>query len=165
MALLINTLGFSIYPPGGSPSICVGVDYSNSIDINVDWVTGCGMAYEIDNTVISIPRGDYRIIRITVTDKNSGDLMDVSDFDSIKYVISSTVDDDAVIEKSLGDGITIDGSGSMIVIEITEADSAGIERDYSYHELRLSPSGDDGVTVMAGFIRSEETFFGKEVIV
>ena len=142
---------------------CISHVYDVEYKINVEWRGDCMDGSKmtcgcIPNTVVCVPRGDYRRIVVDVTDAN-GDAMDVTMFTDSEYVIAVNVRSAPIITKALGSGITIGGDNSSFIIEIEEADSRLLPRDYIYHEFRLS-QGVEGQTVFAGFFRSPETILG-----
>lgn len=62
-------------------------------------------------TLLSMTRGDLATYRITLTDRDTGEPIDLGQVDEITFTAKSDTgdpDDDAVIVKTIGDGIELD---------------------------------------------------------
>ena len=141
------------------PLVCPTFVYSVEYNMTAVWKDGCMTDDSIiANNVIGIPRGDYIRVVVGVVDSN-GSAVDISGFTNIEYVIAESIKGFPVIYKTLGDGIAIGGDNASFVITLSETDTAGIPRDYSYHECRLT-NGVEGRTLFAGPLRSPETILG-----
>ena len=87
---------------------------------------------------------DLRVI-VTVRDQ-SGELVDISDAQDIRWAVAPSVSADPVIEKSLGNGITIN-SPTSFTFDLTSADTGALSRGRYYHEAEAVT--DQGLTYTA----------------
>ena len=87
---------------------------------------------------------DLRVI-VTVRDQ-SGELVDISDAQDIRWAVAPHVSADPVIEKSLADGITIN-SPTSFTFDLTSAETGALSRGRYYHEAEAVT--DQGLTYTA----------------
>lgn len=122
----------------------------------------CSCGGCIDNQVWCVPRGDYRLFIVDVKDE-SGDVIDITGFSEIEYIIADKQGGTIELTKSLsGGGISITGTGYQFAITITEADSKALSQNLMYHELRMTDSGGEGQTLISGLFRSPFTMLGTD---
>ena len=171
-SLIIYQGGPVVSRTANAPTTCMTHIYDVDYTVDTYWKgpcvsgskmnCGCGPHQSgcISNTVVCIPRGDYRRIVVNVTDA-SGDPVDVSGFTQAEYIVAVNVDSAPILTKTLGSGIVLGGDNASYVITISEADSAAFPRDYIYHEFRLT-NGDQGQTMFAGTFRTQKTILGVD---
>ena len=87
---------------------------------------------------------DLRVI-VTVRDQ-TGQLVDISDAQDIRWAVAPSVSADPVIEKSLGNGITIN-SPTSFTFDLTSAETGALSRGRYYHEAEAVT--DQGLTYTA----------------
>lgn len=122
----------------------------------------CSCGSCLPNTVWCVPRGDYRLFVVDVTDEN-GNLIDITGFSEIEYIIADERGGSVELSKSLtGGSINIAGTGYQFTMAITEADSAALSKNLLYHELRLTDGGGEAQTLLAGLFRSPDTMLGTD---
>ena len=116
----------------------------------------------LPGNVFCIPRGDYMMFIITVVDE-VGDLVDITSFIEIEYIVAASQGGTIELTKklTLGD-VTIDGTGSAFTFELTEAESKALSANILYHECRLTNASNEGQTVIAGTFRSPDTMLGTD---
>lgn len=144
-----------------APTICESVQYNVEYSLDVEWKGRCvdtSITYGA-NKVFFVKRGDYIRISMTVKDAQ-GDLIDVSEFDEIEYVISTDVKAYPLVSKKKTDGSVVVGqNGSTVVIEVMSSDTSALPQTYCYHECRMT-NGDEAQTVFSGYFKSPETLLG-----
>ena len=87
---------------------------------------------------------DLRVI-VTVRDQ-TGQLVDISDAQDIRWAVAPNVSANPVIEKSLGNGITIN-SPTSFTFDLTSAETGALSRGRYYHEADAVT--DQGLTYTA----------------
>lgn len=144
-----------------APTICEDVQFDVEYSVNVTWKGQCVDTAKTygDKLAFYVKRGDY--MRIVMTVKNRlGDLVDVSGFDAIEYVIAKDVKGYPLVTKSVANGgIVVGQDGSTVVIELLTTDTATLPQEYCYHECRMT-NGDEAQTVFSGWFKTPETILG-----
>jgi len=169
MAIFFTQGGPQISTAPSKPLICAGVVYDVTIEANAVWVNPCadGSSTDMEDYIASfvffVPRADYRLILVTVRDRN-GDFVDVDGFEEIRFVVADSFGGTVRIDKSLSDGnIMISTNNRQFYFEITEADSMALVNNLNYYECRATASVGKPQTILAGLFRSPETMIAEIV--
>lgn len=86
-------------------------------------------------------KGDSFIFRVTCYLEDSEALLDLTDYDDISFELSREEDGTNVVEKSLGQGIEVEGaSNERAVITLTSQDTLGLAPRVYRWELTLISS-------------------------
>ena len=95
--------------------------------------------------------GDDKLLRVTITDANNGDLpFNLTGTTSTIWKAGRTSSSAVKVTKTLGSGITItDAVNGILEITLTPADTAALQGDY-YHELQIVDASGKKRTVLAG---------------
>jgi len=83
---------------------------------------------------ICMKQGDDLSVIVSVVD-GSGLPIDITDAESIKWSAARSVNSVAILEKSIGDGITVN-SPTTFIFDITSAESELMSGNY-YHEVEI----------------------------
>lgn len=149
-------------------NLCGGVNLG--VRVLATWPTGndCGCGYSpcgcIRRGVLCIPRGDDVRVVVDVFDSDG----DEFDLDGLTGAVFVVADGDRIagdmypggsvkIEKQLGDGIQLAGTGYQLVVTMSSAETASLPRRNLYYEIQVTTSDGLKKTVSAGLFLAEST--------
>lgn len=109
----------------------------------------------------TVPRGDDRIIELTVRDRQ-GDLVDISDVQDIEYSAWDSEGDAGgvpVVNYTLSGGdISIHGNMSTFSFKFNKTDSDLFADNFSFHRCRITYADGDIETIFTGLLRTPNNY-------
>jgi len=107
---------------------------------------------------IAVPQDNDATLEFTYQDQD-GNLLDLTGVSEIDFVVFTSIDGTAEIEKTYtGGDIVIYGNDYQFSVPITDLDTQGLTNRLSYHECRVTNSDGEKRTVSAGIFRCEKTY-------
>lgn len=100
----------------------------------------------------SLHAGDSLILDVPVVDEATGEPLDLTDAQAIRWQLARSVKHPALVEKAVGSGVQVqDAPGGLVAVTLAPADTVNLSGRY-YHEVEVIDAQGHVCTVLAGYV-------------